>query len=105
MSASRADLDIQKSSNNFRDAAIIEEQAGLAKEIVAKKNKEEMNAKELKNLGITFNEKSEYKTAQEYLHAALDKLDVETLSNNEKYLIAAECNYGLATCERELGYF
>lgn len=104
MATGRKELDIQKSSNNFRNVSIIDEQVNLANEISANKSKEEMSSKELKNQGIIFNEKSDYKSAQEFLNAALLKVEQESLSENEKNLIIAECYYGLGNCERELGH-
>ncbi len=97
-------LDVHKSNGeSFRSLPAIVDEANKASEMLKEKTKEDMTSQELVNFGMTFNEKSDYKMAQEFFNAALEKVETETLSQDEKNVIQAYCHYGLANCERELG--
>jgi tetratricopeptide (TPR) repeat protein len=105
MAESRNELDIQKSSGvSYRNVSIIMEEVAKAEKILSEKSKEAMTSQELKDLGITFNEKSDYTKSQEFLNAALGKVQHESLAEDKKNLLIAECYYGLANCKRELGH-
>lgn len=104
MAESRKELDIQKSSGaSYRTVSTIEAEVAKAEEMLREQSIEEMTSQKLKNLGITFNEKSDYIQSQRFLNAALARVEQEALPEDEKILIIAECYYGLANCERELG--
>lgn len=91
-----------KRSRNCRTLSVILEQSAIAAELLQKKRIEEFTSKELQELGLIYNEKSDYDNAKLFLNLALEKVQLET-ENLERYIIITNCHFGLANGERELG--
>src|SRR6185437_13498406 len=64
---------------------------------------ERFSAKQLKDFGLIYIEKSDYINAEKFFRLSLDKLQSESLEDNESAIISTNCYFGIATAERELG--
>jgi tetratricopeptide (TPR) repeat protein len=91
-------------SRDYRMLPVIAGQASLLEEVLQDKSLENFTAAELKTIGLTYNEKSDYQNAKKSFLLALEKAKYKKLTSQEAASLVAHCQYGLANVERELGH-
>lgn len=92
-------------SRDLRTLPAIREQAAILDRLLADKTIEELSVQQLIDIGLTYNEKSDYQNARKFFNFTLQRLALypKALTSDEKYISFANCYYGFANVERESG--